>query len=122
MNGENHPTSDTNDNTEQGTRSATRETPLITWIEYYNLPEDMFLPEDVGTYNGRGYPRNQIERFVKIAMRNSWSMPMACHVFDRSFVDLARVWMDSLPRRSVLDFGDPKDCLIDFFKPAMSNA
>lgn len=121
MNSENHPTGDISNDTGQEVHPVTRETPFVTWIERHNQPEDMCLPEDIGTYNGRGDPGNHIEHFVKIAMRNRWSMSMACHVFDRTLVVLARIWMDSL-LRSILHFVDLENRLTASSKPATSHA
>lgn len=92
------------------------------WIEHLKPPEVMSLPGEIETCNGREYPSDHVGRFVKLAMRNHWSMPLACHVFDRTLVDLAMIWTDSIPRRSILHFADLEDRLMAFFKPAISYA
>ncbi|GJW02735.1 reverse transcriptase domain-containing protein [Tanacetum coccineum] len=82
--------------------------PLVRWIEEFQLPDGLRVPSHVGYYDGKGDPNDFIHAFERATKMEKWVMPVSWHMFIYILKDATRVWWNSLPKRVVLDYEDLK--------------
>nr|XP_043619716.1 uncharacterized protein LOC122591515 [Erigeron canadensis] len=59
-------------------------------------------------YDGKEDPDNHLKLFNGLIRMQRWNIPIACHMFALTLKDLARVWLDSQPEGSIVNFEDLK--------------
>ncbi|GJY01266.1 hypothetical protein Tco_0359418 [Tanacetum coccineum] len=70
-------------------------TPFVYWIEDYPLPDGLKMPSHIGSYDGKGDPKNFLHIFEGAIRMQKWLMPVACHMFTYTLKDSARIWWNS---------------------------
>ncbi|GJV65162.1 hypothetical protein Tco_1475990 [Tanacetum coccineum] len=82
--------------------------PLVRWIEEFQLPNGLRIPPHVGYYDGKGDPDDFINAFKGATKMEKWVMLVSCHMFVYILKDVAWVWWNSLPKGVVSNYEDLK--------------
>ncbi|GJR06553.1 hypothetical protein Tco_0529537 [Tanacetum coccineum] len=78
--------------------------PLVRWIEEFQLSYGLGIPPYVGYYDVKGDPDDFIHVFEGETKMEKLVMSVSCHMFIYILKDAARVWWNSLPKGVVSNY------------------
>ncbi|GJU76845.1 hypothetical protein Tco_1273915 [Tanacetum coccineum] len=74
---------------------------FVQWISDYELPDDLVMPKNVGTYKDLGDPESHGWTFDGIIKTCGWNDPIACRMFQETLTDSALSWFKDQANNSI---------------------